>query len=54
MLKAIFFDLDCTLLPMDQEKFIENYFPGRPLEHLTTFSTLLNALITQTDYQQAA
>ena len=26
MLKAIFFDLDCTLLPMDQEKFIENYF----------------------------
>ena len=26
MLKAIFFDLDCTLLPMDQDKFIENYF----------------------------
>lgn len=26
MLKAIFFDLDCTLLPMDQEKFIYSYF----------------------------
>lgn len=26
MLKAIFFDLDCTLLPMNQEKFIEHYF----------------------------
>lgn len=26
MLRAIFFDLDCTLLPMDQEKFIYSYF----------------------------
>lgn len=26
MLRAIFFDLDCTLLPMDQEKFIYRYF----------------------------
>ena len=26
MLKVIFFDLDCTLLPMDQEKFIYSYF----------------------------
>lgn len=26
MLKAIFFDLDCTLLPMDQERFIHSYF----------------------------
>jgi len=26
MLRAIFFDLDCTLLPMDQDKFIYSYF----------------------------
>lgn len=37
--------------PKDYLEYIETYFPGRPLSHLTTFSTLLNALITQTDYQ---
>lgn len=26
MIRTIFFDLDCTLLPMDQEKFIYRYF----------------------------
>ena len=26
MLKAVFFDLDGTLLPMDQDLFVENYF----------------------------
>ena len=36
--------------PKDYLEYIETYFPGRPLSHLTTFSTLLNALITQTDY----
>lgn len=28
MIKAVLFDLDGTLLPMDQEKFIEAYFGG--------------------------
>lgn len=35
----------------DYLEYIEKYFPNRPLNHLKTFSTLLNALITQTDYQ---
>ena len=26
MLKAVLFDLDGTLLPMDQDKFVECYF----------------------------
>ena len=26
MIRTIFFDLDCTLLPMDQDKFIYSYF----------------------------
>ena len=33
----------------DYLEYIEKYFPGRPLEHLTQFSALLNALLTQTD-----
>lgn len=33
----------------DYLEYIETYFPGRPLAHLTKFSALLNALLTQTD-----
>ena len=33
----------------DYLDYIEKYFPGRILEHLTQFSTLLNALVTQSD-----
>ncbi len=33
----------------DYLSYIESYFPGRILSHLTQFSTLLNALITQSD-----
>lgn len=33
----------------DYLEYIEKYFPGRILEHLTQFSTLLNALLTQTE-----
>lgn len=36
----------------DYVEYIETYFPGRPLEHLTQFSTLLNLLLTQTDYNE--
>ncbi|MBR2320499.1 MAG: M28 family peptidase [Clostridia bacterium] len=35
--------------PNDYLDYIEKYFPGRILEHLTQFSTLLNALVTQSD-----
>ena len=35
----------------DYLEYIEKYFPGRPLAHLTQFSTLLNALLTQTNYE---
>ncbi len=34
----------------DYLAYIENYFPTRPLDHLTQFSTLLNALLQQSDY----
>lgn len=34
----------------DYLEYIETYFPGRPLKHLTRFSTLLNLLLTQTNY----
>ena len=34
----------------DYVEYIETYFPGRPLAHLTQFSTLLNLLLTQSDY----
>ena len=34
----------------DYLEYIETYFPGRPLEHLKQYSTLLNLLLTQTDY----
>lgn len=33
--------------PNDYLDYIEQYFPGRPLKHLTTFLTLLNAMLTQ-------
>ncbi len=33
----------------DYLEFIEKYFPGRILNHITQFSTLLNALVTQSD-----
>ncbi len=36
--------------PKDYLSYIEQYFPGRPLHHLTKFSTLLNALLTQSNY----
>lgn len=35
--------------PNDYLEYIESYFPGRILSHLTQFSTLLNALVTQSD-----
>ncbi len=35
----------------DYLEYIESYFPGRPLHHLTQFSTLLNLLLTQSDYE---
>lgn len=38
--------------PNDYLEYIETYFPGRPLAHLTQFSSLLNLLLTQTDYVQ--
>ena len=38
--------------PKDYLEYIESYFPGRPLHHLTTFSTLLNLLLTQSDYAE--
>ena len=28
MIKVVMFDLDGTLLPMDQEKFVNEYFSG--------------------------
>lgn len=34
----------------DYLEFIETYYPGRPLAHLTQFSALLNALLTQTSF----
>ena len=34
----------------DNLAYIEHYFPNRPLNHLTKFSTLLNALLTQTEW----
>ena len=33
----------------DYLSYIESYFPSRILDHLTQFSTLLNALVTQSD-----
>ena len=36
--------------PNDYVEYIETYFPGRPMAHLEQFSTLLNLLLTQTDY----
>ena len=33
----------------DYLSYIETYFPGRILAHLTQFSTLLNALVTQSE-----
>jgi Zn-dependent M28 family amino/carboxypeptidase len=33
--------------PNDYLEYIEKYFPGRVLSHITKFSTLLNALLTQ-------
>ena len=33
----------------DYLEFIEKYFPGRILHHITQFSALLNALVTQTN-----
>ena len=36
----------------DYVEYIEKYFPGRPMDHLTKFSTLLNLLLTQSDYEQ--
>lgn len=38
--------------PNDYLEYIETYFPGRPLAHLEKFSTLLNLLLTQTDYAE--
>ncbi len=34
----------------DYLEYIEKYFPGRPLEHLTKYSALLYALVTQSGY----
>ena len=36
--------------PNDYVEYIETYFPGRPYSHLKQFSTLLNLLLTQSDY----
>ena len=36
--------------PNDYVEYIETYFPGRPMAHLKQFSTLLNLLLTQSDY----
>jgi hypothetical protein len=36
--------------PNDYVEYIETYFPGRPMAHLIQFSTLLNLLLTQSDY----
>lgn len=36
--------------PNDYVEYIETYFPGRPYHHLKQFSTLLNLLLTQDDY----
>ena len=33
----------------DYLDYIEKYFPGRILDHITQFSTLLNVLVTQSD-----
>ena len=38
--------------PNDYVEYIETYFPGRPYEHLKQFSSLLNLLLTQTDYAE--
>ena len=38
--------------PNDYVEYIETYFPGRPLAHLKQFSTLLNLLLTQSDYAE--
>lgn len=35
--------------PNDYLEFIEKYFPGRIMQHFETFSTLLYALVTQTN-----
>ena len=36
----------------DCVEYIEKYFPGRPMEHLEQLSTLLNLLLTQSDYDK--
>ncbi len=40
--------------PNDYLDYIETYFPGRPMAHLKQFSTLLNLLLTQTNYGEQA
>ena len=35
----------------DYLEYIEKYFPGRPMEHFEKFSSLLWALLTQSNYQ---
>ena len=34
----------------DYLEYIEHYFPDRPLKYLTKFSTLLNGLLMQTEW----
>ncbi len=43
-LKSVFFDLDGTLLPMDQEKFIQGYF-GRLCQKMAPFGYDPNLLV---------
>lgn len=45
MLKAVLFDLDGTLLPMDQDQFVKAYF-GRLAKHLAPFGYEAEALIS--------
>ena len=51
MLKAIFFDLDGTLLPMDEKRFLEIYFGtmGRWMaEHKRDPEKFINGIIAGT------
>ena len=43
-IKAVLFDLDGTLLPMDQEKFVKDYF-GRIARYLAPYGVDPNALV---------
>jgi len=45
MLKAVLFDLDGTLLPMDQDEFVKAYF-GRLAKHLKPFGYEEQSLIS--------